>query len=185
MASSAADLRWVRQLQDAGTAASTVTRRLSALSGFYKHAAAHDLIAGIPTDGVRRPEVDPDYTATIGLDREEARALIAAADADGGRQQLRTAEIIRLLLHNGLRVDELCAADIADLGHDRGHRTLAVVRKGARPARVPLAPSTTAAIDTYLTARAEAAGLSSVDQLAGPLAPPRPGVGSSNTSCGG
>ena len=76
--------------------------------------------------------VDPDYTATIGLDRDQVRALVAAADADQGPQALRTAAVIRLLLHNGLRVDEACAADVADLGTDTGHRVLRVIRKGAR-----------------------------------------------------
>jgi hypothetical protein len=47
--------------------------------------------------------VDPDYTATAGLAREQARALVAAADADGGPQALRTAAALRLLLHNALR----------------------------------------------------------------------------------
>ena len=37
-----------------------------------------------PPDGVARPVVDPDYTATVGLDRDQAGALVAAADADTG-----------------------------------------------------------------------------------------------------
>jgi hypothetical protein len=44
--------------------------------------------------------VDPDYAATIGLGRAQARALVAAAGADAGSQALRSAAIIRLLLHN-------------------------------------------------------------------------------------
>jgi len=55
---------------------------------------------------VARPVVDADYTATVGLARDEARALVAAADADRGRQALRNAAAVRLLLHNALRVDE-------------------------------------------------------------------------------
>ena len=97
-------------------------RRLSALSSFYRYCAAHDLVARIPTAGVARPVVNPDYTATVGLARDEARALVAAADADRGRHALRTAAVVRLLLHNALRVDEACAADVADLGADAGHR---------------------------------------------------------------
>lgn len=159
---------WVTQLQASGAAASTITRRLSALSGFYRHAAAHDLITHSPTAGVTRPTIDPDYTATIGLDRDQARALIAAADADPGRAQPRTAAVIRLLLHNALRVDEACSANISDPGHDRGHRVLHVTRKGGKKARVPLAPATADAIDAYLATRAADADITA-DALAGPL----------------
>ena len=52
--------------------------------------------------------------------------------------------MVRLLLHNALRVDEACAADIADLGEDSGHRVLRVVRKGARKAKIPPTPATPA-----------------------------------------
>ncbi len=74
------------------------------------------LVDRIPTAGVARPMVDPDYTATIGLDRDQVRALVAVADADRGPQVLRTAAVIRLLVHNALRVDGSSAADVTDLG---------------------------------------------------------------------
>jgi len=163
-----ADL-WVAVQQEAGAEASTVRRRLSALSSFYRYCAAHDLISRIPVEGVARPAVDPDYTATVGLDRDQARALLAAADRDTGAQALRTAAVIRLLLHNALRVDEACAADIADLGADAGHRVLRVTRKGARKAKIPLTPATGAALDAYLAGRARRAGLDQVAGLGGPL----------------
>ena len=54
--------------------------------------------------------------ATVALDRDQARALIAAADA----QALRTAAVVRLLLHDALRVDEASAADVTDLAEDSG-----------------------------------------------------------------
>jgi len=118
---------------------------------------------------VARPAVDPDYTAAVGLDRDQARALVAAADSDQGRQALRTAAAVRLLLHNALRVDEACAADIADLGEDSGDRVLRVVRKGARKARVPLTPATVAALDAYLADRAARAGAGERRHQDGPL----------------
>jgi integrase/recombinase XerD len=157
---------WAATQLDDGAAASTVRRRLSALSSFYRYCATHDLIGRVPTDGVARPVVDPDYTATVGLDRDQARALVAAADADTGAQALRTAAVVRLLLHNALRVDEACAADVGDLGEDSGHRVLRVVRKGGRKAKIPLTPATVAALEAYLTDRAEAGEWR---QLSGPL----------------
>ena len=103
-----------------GAEAASVRRRLSALSSFYRYCAAHDLAGRNPVDGVARPAVDPDHTATIGLDRDRARALLQAADRDTGAQALRTAAAVRLLPHNALRVDEACAADVADLGATPG-----------------------------------------------------------------
>ena len=160
---------WAATQLDAGASASSVRRRLSALSSFYRYCAAHDLIGRVPTEGVARPVVDPDYTATVGLGRDQARALVAAADADTGAQALRTAAVVRLLLHNALRVDEACAADVADLGEDSGHRVLRVVRKGGRKAKIPLTPATMAALDAYLADRAARAGRGEWRQLSGPL----------------
>src|SRR5690349_16992523 len=160
---------WAATWLDGGVAASSVRRRLSALSSFYRYCAVHDLTGRVPTQGVARPVVDPDYTATVGLDRDQARALVAAADADAGAQALRTAAVVRLLLHNALRVDEACAANIADVGEDSGHRVLRVVRKGARKAKIPLTPATMAALEAYLADRAQRAGAREWRQLDGPL----------------
>jgi len=77
--------------------------------------------------------------------------------------------VIRLPLHNALRVDEACAASVTDLGTDAGHRVLRVVRKGARKAKVPLTPATVAALDAYRADRGRRAGLGDVRQLTGPL----------------
>jgi len=110
-----------------------------------------------------------DYTATTALDRGQARALVAAADADTGPQALRTRAAVRLLQHNVVRVDEVCAADLADLAEDKGHRVLTVLGKGNRKAKIPLTPGTCEALDAYLAARAARAGLDGWRRLPGPL----------------
>jgi hypothetical protein len=51
----------------------------------------------------------------------------AARGRRGGLQ--RAAAAVRLLLHNALRVDEACAADMTDLGADAGRRVLVVTRR--------------------------------------------------------
>ena len=95
-----------------------------------------------------------------------------AADTRNSRPGVwagRVIAVVRLLLHNALRVDEACAADVTDLGEDGGHRVLRVVRKGARKAKIPLTPATVAALDAYLAARASRAGVGEWRQLSGPL----------------
>ena len=41
----------------------------------------------------------------------------------------------------GLRVSELAAAGITDLGHERGHRTLTITRKGGTRQRLAVPPA--------------------------------------------
>ena len=79
--------------------------------------------------------------------------------------------MVRLLLHNALRVDEACAADVTDLGEDSGHRVLRVIRKCARKAKIPLTPATVAALEAYLAARAQQAGAGEWRQLTSNVAP--------------
>lgn len=160
---------WVRAQLALGAGDASVRRRLSGVGSFYRYCLSHGLLANDPTAGVTRPRVDPDYTATVGLTREQGRALIAAADADPGRSRLRSAAVIRLLLHNALRVDEALGADIADLGSDRGHQVLTVLGKGNRRAKVALTPGTLGALHVYLDQRVARAGLTQWRGMGGPL----------------
>lgn len=157
---------WMGDMLSAGMAASTASRRLSALSSFYGFLAEHDdlEIAGPnPTQRVRRPAVDSHHSPTLGLTREEAQALLGAADRATGPQRLRNGALLRLLLHNALRVDELLSADLADLARFPGqtavHDTLEVSRKGGRRTRVAFAPATMASLEHYLVARAVCLGV--------------------------
>ncbi|MCA1681596.1 MAG: tyrosine-type recombinase/integrase [Actinobacteria bacterium] len=61
--------------------------------------------------------------------------------------------MITLLALNGLRISEALNADIADLSTERGHRTLAIVRKGGKHVTIPLAPRTGRALDLYIGER--------------------------------
>jgi integrase len=54
---------------------------------------------------------------------------------------------------NGLRVSEALGADIDQLGLERGHRTLTVLRKGGKVVTIPLAPRTARAIDLAIGER--------------------------------
>ena len=56
---------WAATQLDDGAAASSVRRRVSALSSFYRYCAAHDVISRVPTQGVARSAVDPDTRPTI------------------------------------------------------------------------------------------------------------------------
>ena len=63
--------------------------------------------------------------------------------------------LISLLALNGLRVSEAIGADIEDLGLERGHRTLTILRKGGKVVTIPLAPRTARAIDLAVGERCD------------------------------
>ena len=133
-----------------GRSPSTVARRLSTLSGYYRYALDEDIIARNPVGRIRRPKVGTD-TQSTGLDRNELASLIAAAEADGPRSLV----LVLLLGLNGLRVSEVVGAEASDVGTERGHRVLQVTRKGGTRATVPLAPKTAHALDAHLGERGE------------------------------
>lgn len=126
-------------------APSTIARRLSTLAGYYKYAVSENVLASSPLEHVKRPSAPAD-SPTLGLDRVEAKALLAEA----GEHSARALALVALLLHDGLRISEALKADIEDLGSVRGHRTLTVTRKGGARRDVVLAPATAAVIDTYV-----------------------------------
>ncbi len=139
---------FVRQAEDAGVAPATIARRLSALSGFYAYGLDESLIVRSPVARVRRPRVS-DESPRLGVDRAGLRALLDTAQASGPRDHA----LACLLALNGLRISETLAADVADLAHERGHRTLRLRRKGGKRQTTALAPRTAAALDVMLAGR--------------------------------
>uniref|UniRef100_UPI003F499D56 tyrosine-type recombinase/integrase n=1 Tax=Pseudonocardia sp. CA-138482 TaxID=3240023 RepID=UPI003F499D56 len=126
----------------------TVARKLSAVASFYTYLVDEEVLASNPARKVARPELPRDST-TVGLDGDEADRLTAAADAAGPR----AAALTRLLMSTALRVSEVCAADVRDLGRERGQRTIRVVRKGGHRQRIPIPTNSATALDGYLAGR--------------------------------
>ena len=72
-----------------------------------------------------------------------------------GLASARDHALLSLLALNGLRVSEAIGADIEDLGLERGHRPLTIVRKGGKVVTIPLAPRTARAIDLAVGERCQ------------------------------
>jgi integrase/recombinase XerD len=141
---------FARDLEACGRARATITRRLCTIAGFYRYAVEEDLLDHSPAAHVRRPRLDYESHAT-GLDRNELGALLVAA----GLGQPAEHALISLLALNGLRVSEATGASIEALGTERGHRTLAITRKGGKIVTIPLAPRTARAMDLVIGERCD------------------------------
>ena len=141
---------FARWLEETGRAKSTVARRLSTITGFYRYCTEEQLITHSPAAHVRRPRASYESNQTP-LDRNEVGMLLVQAGISGGRDHA----LACLLALNGLRISESLGADIEHLGVVRGHRTLTVRRKGGAIVTIPLAPRTGRAIDLCIGERSE------------------------------
>jgi integrase/recombinase XerD len=127
-------------------APATVAAKLAALSSFYRYALSAELIAANPVELVKRPKVDPDHSDTQGLSKDQAKALLATARVDGQRSHA----LVSLLLFTGIRLSEALEAGTTDYGHDAGHRTLRIRRKGGKDGKAAVPAPAVEALDAYL-----------------------------------
>ncbi len=146
----------------------TVARKMSGVSSWYGFLVKVNAIPANPVGGADRPPVSRDHSATVGLSPVEVDALLAAAEADTGPAGVRNHAVIAVLADLGLRVGEVVGLDVADLGYERGHRSIRFTGKGGAKRRRALTPASTAAVETYLLQRSMNAGVA-VEDLAGPL----------------
>ena len=128
---------FARSQETAGMARATIARRLSTVASFYRYCVEEELIGLSPAVNVRRPKVRPESTMT-GLDRNELGLFLVEA----GLSNTRDHALACLLALNGLRVSEALGADIGDMGLERGHHTLRIIRKGGKTELIPMAPRT-------------------------------------------
>ncbi len=141
---------FARWLEAEGKAKATVARRLSTTSMFYRFCEQEQLIDHSPAVHIRRPKLSYESNA-VGLDRNELGALLVQAGLAGGRDHA----LLCLLALNGLRISEALGANIEDLGLQRGHRTLTVLRKGGKVVTMPMAARTARAVDLAIGERTE------------------------------
>lgn len=129
-----------------GASPSTVTRRLSGVSSFFRYAAQVGALDANPVDDVARPDADPRIPAS--LDGGEVAALVDAAELLGPK----TATLVALLVLEGLKLGEVLALDVPRVRIGERSVSVEVWRRGAHQPLV-LSPHTAAAVTAYVAGR--------------------------------
>lgn len=112
--------------------------------GLLRFAFNEDLIRRDPAAMARRPRLSRGVIDTIGLDRQQMRALLKA----GSERSARDCAIAYLLSCMALRSSEACSIRIEEYQQTvRGHRILQFTGKGYVPARMPLPVPVLRALD--------------------------------------
>jgi integrase/recombinase XerD len=142
-------VRWMQETRR--YAASTVSRRMSVVGGFYRTCVIDEILEHSPADYVRRPNVPPE-SPTLGLSHLQLEALLTASRTSDNRCDFALVCLLGLL---GLRIFKACALDIADLGDEHGHRILRAVGKGHKVVLVPLPPAVARSVDRAIAERVD------------------------------
>lgn len=145
--------------------ATSVARKLSAVSSWYTYLVRLGLVEANPAKDIDRPHVDPDVSPTIGLTAEQVALFMRTARSIASR---RDTAVLALLAELGLRVGEALALEVSDLRYNRGHRTARVTGKGAKPRELAVPVPLGRDLDVYLAERAATAGVP-LEALRGPL----------------
>jgi site-specific recombinase XerD len=140
-------IRWMQEIRRFKP--STVSRRFSVATGFYRTCALDGVLPHSPAEHVRRPSV-PAESPTLGFTHLQFEALLTAARESASSCDFALVAMLGLL---GLRIFEATSANIADLGEEHGHRVLRVCGKGTKVVLVPLPPAVGRAIDQAVGAR--------------------------------
>lgn len=130
-------------------APATVARKLSAVRAFYNYLSERRVIPGSPAAGVKGPRLRREPRGRAITDEQVRRLLETAAER--GHE---TEAMVCLLVLNGLRVSEVCAADVEHLRREPGGGHSLVVRgKGGKEVEVALNGRTEKAVLETIGAR--------------------------------
>jgi integrase len=153
-------LRFRLYLESLGLAAGTINQRLAAIRRLAYEAADSGLLSPELAADIRRVKGVKQLGARAGnwLTRDQARALLEIADAEGLRS-VRDLAMISVLLGCGLRRAELSVLEVDDLQIRQGHWAIVdLVGKGGRFRPVPMPLWVKAAIDRWISAANVKAG---------------------------
>ena len=141
---------WERIMREQeGAAASSVRRRLAALSSLFKHLVRHGSATRNPVVDVQRPAINREEGSTAAFSKAQARRLLDAPATDTVAG-LRDRAILSVGLQVGLRRAEIAALTVGDLHQNRGLDALRLTRTGWRRDAFAINPQTAARIRAYL-----------------------------------
>ena len=141
---------WMREMEEVkGLKLSTVSGKITTIKMLYNFAVMDNYLVANPCQWVKRPSV-PRQSTTNGLTRTELFRIVDCAKESSVQDEA----IMCILGYNGLRVGELCAIQVDDIGMLNGYHTVKIVReKSMEPAVIPLAPRTSWAVQRAMYGR--------------------------------
>jgi integrase/recombinase XerD len=112
-------IAWRKDLESRGLSATSIRRKLSALSALFDYLCERNAVSGNPVDGVKRPMANGNEGSTPALGDAPARKLLDAPPVDT-LKGVRDRAILATLLYHGMRREELCRLHLRDMQSRQG-----------------------------------------------------------------
>jgi len=141
-----------------GIEASTIRRRLAALSSLFAHLVRYDAVERNPVREIERAQINRREGSTFAFSKAQARKILDAPNAET-IAGLRGRAILFVGWQVGLRRAEIAVLTVSDLHQNRGFDSLRLTRKGAKKDALAIHPQTAQRIRAYLDAAAHAEDL--------------------------
>lgn len=137
-------------------AASTSARKLAAISSWYTFLVRSDAVDANPARDVARPRYDRRHSPTASVTAGQAATMLSVSREQPHRTLGSTcaAAVMTLLVDLGVRVSEVCRANIGDLGQREGMPVLTVRMKGGAVRVRPIPPRLSSLLRQHLSERA-------------------------------
>ena len=145
--------RWIASLIESGFAPSSVRRKLSSLSSFYKYLIRESLTTTNPARKVTAPKIKKRLPAFVSV-KEMERLLNEPYDTDNF-EQTRNHLILKTLYLTGMRRMELVTLKASDVSLTS--QLFRVVGKGNKEREIPFSSQLTPEIEHYLRLRGQVA----------------------------
>ena len=156
-------MAWERLMrEEQGSQASTVRRRLAALSSLFAHLVKFGVVEINPARDVERPVINRREGMTLAFSQKQARAILDAPEQDT-LLGVRDRAILAVGLQVGFRRAEIASLKVGDFHMNRGFDSLKVVRKGGKKGSLAIHPQAAQRIRDYLNLTKHG------DDLDGPL----------------
>jgi len=148
---------WLASMAADRRSRATLARRSASARTFFAWAERTGRVTRDPALRLAAPRTATTLPTVLGQDTaREALDRLAGLAQDGDALAVRDWAMLELLYGTGVRVGELCGADLTDV--DLGARTLRVTGKGDKQRVVPFGAPAARAVAAWLQVRPEVAG---------------------------
>jgi integrase/recombinase XerD len=140
---------WMRAEEARGLAPATIARRLGTVRGWYRYAVEEGHLTTDPGARVKPPKIRERVDLPY-LDRWDMAELVRVAT---GHDRPDARCLVIILGYNGLRISEALNLDVTSYTRSGGFDAITFVRKGGKPAVVPLVADACRAIEACVDGR--------------------------------